>query len=111
MPATGDVLESMENLVNPASTIKSWDFYPRTRYGVYDFPSQPIQELKANNDIPLLYAQECELRDQVLFPQKDITNISSVLYTLHAPTLVLAAVCLFIAMVLSFLLTDFKIKY
>lgn len=108
---TGDPLTNVSQLVNYSDTLKQWEFYPRTRFGVYAFPELPMQELKYNTDIPQIYAQSCELRDQLVFPNKDISNISSVLYTLHAPALVLAAVCLFVAMVLSFLLTDFKVKY
>lgn len=69
-----------------------------------------MEQLLKTKDIPLIYATELELKDQIRFPINDISNISSTLYTKHSATLVLASVCLFIAMVLSFLLTDFKVR-
>ena len=110
MSATGNPIDSVTKLYDYPSTVKEWAFYPRTRLGVYDFPTAPVQKFYSNNDIPVLYALESEFKDMFPMPQKDISTISSVLYTLHAPTLVLAAICLFVAMVLSFLLTDFKMK-
>lgn len=110
IPSTGDSSQRLAQLVYPELSKKSWDFYPRTRYGVFDFPTQPMDQLLYNTNIYGSYAAEYELKDQVCFPLQDISNISSSLYTKNAPTLVLASLCLFIAMVLSFLLTDFKIK-
>lgn len=110
IPPTGHPLESVSKLIDYDSTEKQWAFYPRTRLGVYTFPTAPVQSLHTNFDIPSLYALESEFKDAFPLPKKDISTISSALYTLHAPSLVLAAICLFIAMVLSFLLTDFKMK-
>lgn len=108
--STGTPLESLAQLVDTSTTIKQWVFYPRTRLGAFTFPTMPVQIMSTNLDIPALYALDGEFKDMFPLPKKDISVISSVLYTLHAPALVLAAICLFIAMVLSFLLTDFKMK-
>ena len=110
IPSTGAPLDAIRELPFPEGNLKEWAFYPRTRLGVYDFPTEPIKLLHQNDDIPRLYALDVEVKDLFPLPPTDISTISSVLYTLHAPTLVLAAICLFIAMVLSFLLTDFKMK-
>lgn len=104
----------MHDVINPlidyTKTERLWGFYPRTRLGVYEFPSDAVGSLRANPQITSYYAQISEWTDYYSLPKQDISVISSVLYTLHAPSLVLASICLFIAMVLSFLLTDFKLK-
>ena len=91
--------------------MREWTYYPmRTYRGIYDFPEVPYKLLRDTFDSRLVYSAKVELLDQTLFPRTDLSYISSKLYTTYAPALVLASVCLFIAMVLSFLLTDFKLK-
>lgn len=106
----GVIYEHVRQLGVGDITTKTWDFYPSSRPWVYSFPERPMEELLKAEGMPQIYAQECELKDQLIFPRKDISNISVDLYTKYSPALVLASLCLFVAMVLSFLLTDFQLR-
>ena len=109
-PSTGNPLTNIEKLGTEGAATREWTYYPRIYRGIYDFPEVPYNLLRETFDSRLLYSAEVELKDQLVFPRTDLSNISLKLYTNYAPALVLASVCLFIAMILSFLLTDFKVK-
>lgn len=111
LPTTeGVTYEHVRQLGVGEMTNKTWDFYPSTRPWVFSFPERPMEELLKEESMPKIYALECELKDQLIFPIKDISLISVDLYTKYSPALVLASLCLFVAMVLSFLLTDFQLR-